>query len=277
MPARAFLAPGALAPRIVTDLLQTVVAAVRSLAAYFSVSLYVLLVAPPGIVLAVVFDWPEVLYRLARGGVRLGFATVGISYRVTGLEHVQRQRAAVYCVNHASNIEPPLLFMVLKALHPRLVVLYKAELRKALPVLKRAFDVVGFVPIERGSRERSMRTIDSAAAALRGGKSFLIFPEGTRSRTGALLPFKKGGFIMAIKGGAAVVPVAIQGTSAAMRKGSPIIRPVVVSVRLGPPIETEGYTVKDRDTLIAATRAVVQELFEAGPISVEEGANDDRA
>ena len=258
-----------LAPRIVTDHFRTALAAVRSLTAYVSVALYVLLVAPPGIVLAVVFKWPEVLYWLARGGVRLGLATVGITYRVTGLEHIQHHRAAVYCVNHASNIEPPILFMVLKALHPTLVVLYKAELRKALPVLKRAWDVVGFIPIERGSRERSMQAIESGAAALRGGKSFLIFPEGTRSRTGKLLPFKKGGFIMAIKGGATIVPVAIQGTSAAMRKGSPIIRPVVVSVRLGPPVEAGGRALEERDTLISITRAAVLGLLEAGPIDLD--------
>ena len=252
-----------------TDHLQTALAGIRSLAAYISVSLYVLILAPPGIVLAIIFKWPEVLYWLARGGVRLGFATVGITFHATGLEHVQRYRAAVYCVNHASNIEPPILFMVLKALHPKLVVLYKAELRKALPVLKRAWDVVGFVPIERGSRERSMQAIETAAAALRGGKSFLIFPEGTRSRTGKLLPFKKGGFIMAIKGEATIVPVAIQGTSAAMRKGSPIIRPVVVSVRFGLPIKVTGRTLEERDTLISITRAAVQALLEAGPIEAD--------
>jgi len=253
----------------VTDHLHTALAGIRSLAAYISVSLYVLLLAPPGIVLAVIFKWPEILYWLARGGVRLGLATVGITFHVTGLEHVQRHRAAVYCVNHASNIEPPILFMVLKALHPKLVVLYKAELRKALPVLKRAWDVVGFVPIERGSRARSMQAIETAAAALRGGKSFLIFPEGTRSRTGKLLPFRKGGFIMAIKGGATIVPVAIQGTSAAMRKGSPIIRPVVVSVRLGLPIKVTGRTLEERDTLISITRAAVQGLLEAGSIEAD--------
>ena len=175
-----------------TDHLHTALAGIRSLAAYISVSLYVLLLAPPGIVLAVIFKWPEILYWLARGGVRLGLATVGITFHVTGLEHVQRHRAAVYCVNHASNIEPPILFMVLKALHPKLVVLYKAELRKALPVLKRAWDVVGFVPIERGSRARSMQAIETAAAALRGGKSFLIFPEGTRTTPGIEPSLQRG-------------------------------------------------------------------------------------
>ena len=93
-----------------------------------------------------------------------------------------------------------------------------------------------------------------------------MFPEGTRSRTGKLLPFKKGGFIMAIKGGATVVPVAIQGTSKAMKKGSLIIRPVVVSVRIGHPIGVEGKTLDDRDKLITTTRACVTRLLEAGPI-----------
>ena len=74
---------------------------------------------------------------------------------------------------------------------------------------------------------------------------------------------------MAIKGGATVVPVAIQGTSTAMKKGSLIIRPVVVSVRLGPPVEIQGKTLGDRDKLIATTRNSVRNLLEAGPIERE--------
>ena len=249
------------------DQVRTLVAGIRSFLAYVSVALYVLVVAPPGIIAAILLRWPDVLYWLGRGGVRLGLGTVGIRCRVAGLEHVQLDRAAVYCVNHASNIEPPILYLILRALHPRLNILYKAELRKAIPVLRRAFDVVGFVPIERGSRERSMRAIELAAEALRSGESFLIFPEGTRSRTGKLLPFKKGGFIMALQGRAAIVPMAIQGAAAAMRKGSPIIRPVQVSVRIGPPIETAGLTVDGRDALISETRAAVQRLLDDGPVN----------
>ena len=109
---------------------RTVVAAIRSLLAYVSVSLWVLLLGPPGMLLAVLLDWPEVLYWLGRGGVRLGLTSVGITYRVAGLEHIQRDRAAVYCVNHSSNIEPPILYMVLSCLHPRLRILYKAEITR---------------------------------------------------------------------------------------------------------------------------------------------------
>ena len=247
------------------ELYRTVVAAIRSLTAYVSVSLWVLLLGPPGMLLAVLFDQPEVLYWLGRGGVRLGLTSVGITYRVAGFEHIQRNRAAVYCVNHSSNIEPPILYMVLSCLHPKLRILYKAEIHK-IPVLSHAFDIVGFVPIERENREKSMRAIEQAAAALRAGNSFLMFPEGTRSRTGKLQRFKKGGFLMALKGKATIVPVAIQGTRAAMRKGSPIIRPVTVSVRLGPPVEVAGVTLDQRGDIITKTRTAIQGLLEQGPM-----------
>lgn len=246
--------------------LKTGVAAVRSVAAYASVMLYILAAAPPGMLWAIASGKPNILYWLGRCGVRLGLATVGIRYRVEGREHLQPARAAVYCVNHTSNLEPPILYMALRAVHPRLKILYKAELR-AIPVLPRAFDVAGFVPIQRRNREQSLAAIARAAAALREGQSFLIFPEGTRSRSGELLPFKKGGFVMAIEGQAPLVPVAIQGARAAMRKGSPIIRPVTVSVRFGPPVEVEGCGLEARDALIARTRAAIEALLAEGPIT----------
>src|SRR5205814_1515531 len=111
-----------------------------------------------------------------------------------------------------------------------------------IPVLARAFRMGGFIPIDRSRKESAMRSIEAGARSLQAGNSFLIFPEGTRSKTGEMLPFKKGGFIMAIKAGAPIVPVAIQGGRAAMRRGSKIIRPVTVSLRVGKPIETEQLT-----------------------------------
>ena len=95
---------------------------------------------------------------------------------------------------------------------------------------------------------------------------FSSFPRGTRSRTGELLPFKKGGFVMALKGKAAIVPLTILGTHKAMRKGSPIIRSVTLSVRIGAPIEPPEYGLENRDALVAATRTAMQDLLAAGPI-----------
>jgi len=234
--------------------------AFRSLLTYISLALYVLLVGPPILVIALVFGQRALLYRVGHLGVRLGLVLSGIRVEVDGAERIERSRAAVYAVNHTSNVEPPIIFDMLHELFPRLRILYKAELRK-LPVLVRAFDLAGFIPLERGNPEQSLPAIDRAAEALRDGNSFLIFPEGTRSRTGELLPFKKGGFILAIKAQAPVVPIGISGARNAMRKGSPLIYPVTVHVRIGEPVETAGMTLDDRDAVIRAVRDQVARLI----------------
>src|SRR5438105_14458100 len=241
--------------------MSTVIAAIRSIVTYVVVALYVLLMGPPFLLIALIVGSPRLLYSVGLWGVRLGLFLSGVRMERHGLEHLEHDRAAVYAVNHASNVEPCLIFDVLHELFPRLRILYKAELRK-LPILVRAFDLAGFIPLERGNRDQSLPAIERAAAALRDGNSFLIFPEGTRSRTGELLPFKKGGFIMALQAQAPVVPVAIKGARDAMRKGSLIIRPVRVIVSFGAPIETTGLTMEERDALIARARSAVSALLQ---------------
>ena len=243
--------------------MSTLIAAVRSLAAYIAVSLYVAVAAPIGMTLALAFRWKSLLYVLGHWGVAIGTSLAGIRMRVAGREHLRPGEAMVFCCNHQSNIDPPILF---QALHPRLHILFKRELTK-LPLLGRAFQVGGFVPIDRMSREQSMAAIDQAAASLKQGNSFLTFPEGTRSRTGALQPFKRGPFLMALKAQVPVVPVAIQGGAESMRKGSPIVRPTIVSVRIGVPVETRGMDVSDREELANTVRSRVEDLLALGPVT----------
>jgi 1-acyl-sn-glycerol-3-phosphate acyltransferase len=241
---------------------MTPIYALRSLVAYVLTSLYVLIIGPIGLFVGAVLRSKRGIYALGHGGVGLALGLTGIRYRLAGREHMPRGTAVVFCANHQSNVDGLVLF---RSLHRQLHILYKAELRN-LPVMKTVFDVGGFVAVDRGDRERSMRSLEDGAASLRAGNSFLIFPEGTRSRTGALLPFKKGGFIMAIKAQVPIMPVAIVGGRAAMRKGSPIVRPVHVSVRIGAPVPTAGLTLDDRDELVDRVRAEVQKLLDQGPV-----------
>jgi 1-acyl-sn-glycerol-3-phosphate acyltransferase len=233
------------------------VAAARSLATYAAVGLYVLIAGPPGVLVSWLFDWPDLLFILAHGGVGLGLVLAGIQARVTGIDRLPRGRTAVYCANHTSNVDAPLLFHLL---HPRLRMLYKVEFGK-VPILGFAAPLAGFIPVERRNPDQSQAAVDLAAASVAHGHSFLVFPEGTRSRTGDLLPFKKGGFIMAIKAQVPVVPVALVGGRAAMTKGSRVIRPVTIDVRVGHPIETAGLTVHDRDRLVAQARGQIEDLL----------------
>jgi 1-acyl-sn-glycerol-3-phosphate acyltransferase len=234
--------------------------ALRSIVTYIVIVIYIAIAGPLALVLGAVFRWKRGMYILGHGGVGLALGMAGIRYRVAGREKVP-PRSVVFCSNHESNVDPPVLFM---ALHPQLHVLYKAELHK-FPIMGTVLDVGGFVPIDRGDRDKALASIRRGADSIRSGNSFLIFPEGTRSRTGQLLPFKKGGFIMAIESQAPIVPVAIQGGRDAMRKGSAFVRPVHVTVRIGDPIPTAGLTLADRDDLIERVRAAVEQLLKAGP------------
>ena len=241
--------------------LRVAIAAIRSAATYLLVSLYVVVVGPPALLLGLFTPIENLVYALSNGGVRLALALSGIRVRVSGRERQPAQRAAVYCGNHESNVDAPILF---HALHPRLHMLYKAEFAK-VPILGQAIKHARCVPVYREDRDRSIRWLDEAVPMLRAGTSFLFFPEGTRSRPGALLPFKKGGFIMAIKAQAPIVPVALHGSYEAMTRGSALIHPVTISVRIGEPIETAGLTLDDRDALIERVRGRMQELLARAP------------
>ena len=151
--------------------MSEMVVALRSVVTYVVIIAYVAVAGPLGLFIAVVFRWKRGLYALGHAGVSLALALAGIRYRVVGRERMP-PAAVVFCSNHESNVDPPVLFMTL---HPYLHILYKAELRQ-FPIMKTVLDVGGFVPIERADREKAAESIGRGAESLRAG-SFSSFPK----------------------------------------------------------------------------------------------------
>jgi 1-acyl-sn-glycerol-3-phosphate acyltransferase len=136
----------------------------------------------------------------------------------------------------------------------------KQELAR-IPLLGRAMLAAGHVTIDRTNRARAMEAYGKAAERIRAlGVSTVVFPEGTRSRTGELLPFKNAPFGLAIAAQVPLVPLYVHATFRILPKGAWRLRPMPIRVLVGEPIATAGMTAHDREGLRARARAAVEAL-----------------
>ena len=195
----------------------------------------------------------KLLYRVVvHGIVPWGVRAAGIRVEVTGRENVPTGVSCIFLSNHVSNLDPPVLFPVLPGYCSALL---KKELMR-IPLLGTAMRLGKFVPVERGSRrDAAQASVAAAAAALRSGLHMLIFAEGTRSKDGRLAIFKSGPFYLAKDTGAPIVPIAISGTQAMMRKHSAAITPGVARIQMLPAIDPANYAT--REELMAAVRGAI--------------------
>jgi 1-acyl-sn-glycerol-3-phosphate acyltransferase len=212
--------------------------------------LYTLAAGAIGIPYALLTRDSRGLFWLARLGVRIGFLLARIRIVTHGMEKIPKAPHFIYMMNHNSNLDAPAVFMLLPG---EVRVLGKKELFK-LPVLATAMRLGGFVPVDRGDREAAIDSVRRAARIAADGASFLIAPEGTRSRTGSLLPFKKGGFHMAIESQVPIMPITVVGAFELMPPGSFSIRPGTIEIFIHDPIATRGLDNKDRAGLMARVR-----------------------
>jgi 1-acyl-sn-glycerol-3-phosphate acyltransferase len=186
----------------------------------------------------------------------------GIRSKVTGLDGIDWSRPYVICSNHQSQIDIPLIVAKL----PTGIRFLAKHTLFYIPLFGWSMYVAGYVPVNRSSGAKAHRSIINAARRIRNGRpSLLVFPEGTRTDTGEIQPFKSGAFIMAIHANAPILPIAVRGTFDAASKGRFDLQPgQEVEVVVGAPIETEGLSTKDKEALKIQVRNKIQTMFETG-------------
>jgi 1-acyl-sn-glycerol-3-phosphate acyltransferase len=179
------------------------------------------------------------LVSIGLWAMRVSRRVLGIRIEVTGLERIDPGAASIFMPNHVSFLDGPLVMMLIPGVAR--AILKKSILR--IPIVGISMRFVGFVPVDRKGAEGGKKSIARAVSLMRKkGYSYLVFPEGTRSREGRPGPFRRGGFFLALESGATIVPVTISGTRELMPKGQWFARQGTVGVVFHEPVPVAGYT-----------------------------------
>lgn len=205
-------------------------------------------------------------YLISRFWSWLFLIVAGVSLRVNGLNHIDPRRHYVFMVNHQSNIDIPVLLQSLPGFQLRW--LAKKEMLW-VPFLGWAMWAARHIAVDRGDRNDALRSLKKAQERMAGGISIVFFPEGTRSSDGGLLPFKRGGFLLAVKTQTLIVPVTINGSGKILAKGDWRLRAGEIQVTVGTPVSVEDYRPGNLRALSTRVRELIAANLDPAEVVVE--------
>jgi len=197
----------------------------------------------------------EGVHHVARAWAKCILWVSGVRIQTHGFDPGLIGQSCIFMSNHQSNYDIPVLYCGLPVQFRWLA---KAELFR-IPIFGRSMRSAGYVSIDRSNRKSAFRSLAKAAEMIRSGTSVMIFPEGTRSSDGKLLPFKKGGFVLAVAAGVPIIPIIISGTHKIMPKGRLMISRRHVRIDVGEPIQSSAYTRKTKDDMMMHVQAAMSE------------------
>ena len=182
--------------------------------------------------------------------------SAGVRLEKSFEEVPDKRQSYVFMANHQSLYDIPAL---IQALPGQTRFLAKKTLF-SIPIFGWALRASGFISIDRKDRSRASESFSEAVDRLRSGASAVVFPEGARSRDGELLPFERGGFLLAIKSGAPIVPVGVQGSLKVRLRDRWTVRPGRITVTYGAPIEVESFGIRGRSELVEVVQQQISRL-----------------
>lgn len=207
-----------------------------------------------GAVIAMRFMDPRRVSQIfGKWWARLNALVTPMKVTLAGAENIKPGVSYVICSNHQSHFD---IFVLYGYLPVDLRWVMKMELRK-VPFLGAACEKIGHVYIDRSNRERALASLNEAKSRIVNGTSIIFFPEGTRSETGKLRPFKKGAFKMAIDLGLPILPVTIEGTRHVLPARSLDLMPGSALMTIHPAIATDGYGDETMGELMDKVRDVI--------------------
>ena len=220
------------------------------LVAYYAV--YTILAAIVAFPVMLVTGRIDFLYSIATKGALFGAKLVGVRTEVIGRERLDPNQTYIFMANHVSNIDPPVFVPLIGR---RVFILVKKELFR-IPILGYAMRKAQFIAVNRQNREAAVESVKQAIEVLKSGLSMMAYPEGTRSRDGRMLPFKKGPFHLAMDSGVPVVPVTIIGAYEVWPKGHFKVSPGTITIVFHPPMDPKQFS--SREELLEAVHAKVE-------------------
>ncbi len=182
----------------------------------------------------------------------------GIRLKVRGLDHLNPGRQYIFMANHQSNIDIPVLVQSLTKFQLRWVA--KKELL-LVPLFGWALWASKNIIVDRSNRLKAMASFRKAKEKIEGGISVVLFPEGTRSPSGELLPFKRGGFVLAVRTQTPIVPITINGSGAILPKGDWRIRGGEIEVIVSEPVHVDQYRPGNLRSLLNHVRGIMESHF----------------
>jgi 1-acyl-sn-glycerol-3-phosphate acyltransferase len=218
---------------------------------------YTVILGIPTIFVAMVSKTGKAPFTIGKLWAWLILKTNRVKLQVEGLEKIVRNKSYVFISNHASNLDPPALCL---AIPQTLRFIAKRSLAK-VPIFGQALKLGRIILIDRSDNQKAVETINKAIKDLKDGISAFFFAEGTRSPDGMLQDFKKGGIMVALKTKLPIIPITVVDSYKLLPRKALRIRPGVLRIIVGDPIDTSGYTEDDKDFLVQKVRDVIADTL----------------